>query len=157
MDHGPDVLVQKLVEMHPGWDIAVERPPTGRRGSARQRGGSGVVRWVFGEGERGTFLEFYSFHRVSGDLHGRIYEDGTVEGLDVLETALPISGDPDEDSRRLEALNRRNRRLLRQLDDAGLLADGPVPVSFEINAALATGLLDPGDGRDPKQSARGEM
>lgn len=156
MDHGPDVLVQKLVEMHPGWDVAVERPPTGpRRGAVRQRGGSGVVRYVFGEGERGTFLEFYSFHRVWGDLHARIYEDGTVEGLDVLETALPISGDRDEDRRRIEALNRRNRRLMRQLDDAGLLADGPVPVSFEINAALATGLLDPGDARDPKHRAGG--
>ncbi len=146
MDPPPDVLVRKLVEMHPGWDLAVESPPAGsRRGFVRQRGGPGLVRYVFAGDERGSFLEFYSFHRIWGDYHARIYEDGTVVGLDVLETAVPVTGDPDEDGRRIEAQNRRNQRLLRELDEAGLLSGGPVPRSFEVNAALASGLLDRGD------------
>lgn len=149
MDRPGDVLVGKLVEMHPGWDVAVQPPPSGpHRGFARQRGGPGLVRYVFGEDERGGFLEFYSFHRVWGDLHARIHEDGTVEGLDVLETAVPVTGDPDEDRRVVEAQNERNQRLLRELDDAGLLSGGPVPASFEINAALASGLLDRDDPAD---------
>lgn len=141
-----DVLVAKLVEMHPEWDFAFEPPPAGpRRGFVRQRAGSGGIRYVFGEDERGPFLEFYSFHRIWGDLHARIRSNGGVEGLDVLETAVPVTGDPDEDRRVVDAQNERNQRLLKELDDAGLLSGGPVPASFEINAALVTGLLDPDD------------
>ena len=143
MDPSSDARIVKLAEMHPGWGLAVESPPAGERsGLARQRGGAGLVRYVFGEDDRGGFLEFYSFHRIWGDVHARIYEDGTVEHLDVLETAVATTGDRDEDGRRVEAQNERNRRLLRELDEAGLLSGGPVPASFEINAAIANGLLD---------------
>ncbi len=146
MDRRGDALVAKLLEMHPDWDVEVEPPPGGPRlGSVRERGGPGRIRYAFGEGDNGAFLEFYSFHRVWGDLHARIHEDGTVEGLDVLETVVPTTGDPDEDRRAVEQQNRRNRRLLKELDEAGLLSGGPVPASFEINAALATGLIDPAD------------
>lgn len=149
MDPPGGVLVAKLVEMHPGWDLAIEPPPAGpRRGFVRQGGGSGRIRYVFGEDERGGFLEFYSFHRVWGDVHARIHENGTVEWMDVLTTAVVATGDPDEDRRLAEAQNRQNRRLLEELDAAGLLSGGPVPGSFEINAALASGLLDRDDPAD---------
>lgn len=141
-----EVLVAKLVEMHPGWGVAVEPPPTGpRSGFVRQQDGSGRIRYVFGEGERGRFLEFYSFHRVWGDVHARIHEDGTVESLEVLETAVATTGDPNGDRSLVEAQNRRNRRLLAELDDAGLLSGGPVPASFQIDATLANDLLDRDD------------
>lgn len=92
MDRPGDILVRKLVDMHPGWGLAVEAPPGGpRSGFLQQVGGSGRIRYVFGEDERGAFLEFYSFHRVWGDVHARIREDGTVEGLD--EAGL-LSGEP---------------------------------------------------------------
>ena len=146
MDPSLDARFMKLVEMHPGWDLTVGSPSESERcGFLRQAGGSGLVRYVLGEDERGAFLEFYSFHRIWGDLHARIYEDGTVEPLDVLETAVATTGDADEDMRRIQAQNRRNQELLRALDEAGLLSGGPVPASFEINAALASGLLDPDD------------
>lgn len=148
MDRPGDALVRKLVEMHPGWGIAVEPPPAGpRKGFVRQSGGPGRIRYVFGDDDRGIFLEFYSFHRIWGDVHARIREDA-VEGLDVLETAVAVTGDPDEDRRLVEAQNRRNQRLLVELDEAGLLSGGPIPASFEIDAALASGLIDPEEGRD---------
>jgi hypothetical protein len=144
MDPSHDARVAKLVEMHPGWGLSIESPPGGEQtGFLRQKGGSGSIRYVFGEDERGGFLEFYSFHRIWGDVHARIYEDGTVESLDVLETVVAESGDPAEDARRIEALHERNRRLLKELDEAGLLSGGPVPTSFEINAAIVSGLVDP--------------
>lgn len=147
MDRPGDVLARKLDEMHPGWGVAVEPPPAGpRRGFVRQAGGPGRIRYVFGEDERGIFLEFYSFHRVWGDVHARIREDGTVEGLDVLDTAVAVTGDPDEDRRLVEAQNRRNQRLLVELEEAGLLSGGPIPASFEIDAALAGGLIDTEQG-----------
>jgi hypothetical protein len=147
MDQPGEVLVAKLAEMHPEWEVAVEPPPGGpRRGFVSERGGPGRIRYVFGEDERGGFLEFYSFHRVWGDLHARIRDDGTVEGLDVLETVVPATGDPDQDRLLVEAQNGRNRRLLEELDATGLLSGGPVPASFEINAAVVAGLLDPEEG-----------
>lgn len=146
MDRLEDALVAKLAEMHPGWGVEIEPPPAGPRwGFVRERGGPGRIRYVFGEDRNGAFLELYSFHRVWGDLHVRIHEDGTVEQLDVLETVVPVTGDPGEDRRAVEEQNRRNQRLLKELDEAGLLSGGPVPTSFEINAALATGLIDPAD------------
>lgn len=154
MDRRGDALVAKLVEMHPGWGLEVEAPPAGpRQGFVRERGGPGRIRYVFGQDDDGLFLELYSFHRIWGDLHARIHEDGTVEHLGVLETAVPVTGDPDEDRRAVEEQNRRNRRLLKELDEAGLLSGGPVPASFEINAALATGLIDPTDPADPADPA----
>lgn len=141
-----DARVAKLAEMHPGWDVAIESPPGGpRSGFARQKGGSGLVRYVFGEDERGGFLEFYSFHRIWGDLHARIYDDGTAEPLDILETTIAPTDDAAEYKREVEAQNLRNQRLLKELDEAGLLSGGPVPASFEINAAIVTGLVDPGN------------
>lgn len=142
MDRPGEVLVAKLDELHPGWDVAIEPPPEGpRKGFVAQKGGAGRIRYAFGEDANGVYLEFYSFHRVWGDLHARIRGDGSVEPLDVLETAVPATGDP----RAVEEQNRRNRRLLQELEEAGLLSGGPVPASFEINAALASGLLDPPD------------
>lgn len=40
---------------------------------------------VFGEAGGYEYMEFYRFHRF-GDEHARIWEDGTVEELDTLET-----------------------------------------------------------------------
>jgi hypothetical protein len=44
--------------------------------------------------------------------------------------------------RREEEQQERNRKLLEDLDRAGLRAGGPVPGSFEMNAYLVTGDRD---------------
>ncbi|MFN2524809.1 MAG: hypothetical protein ABR505_00870 [Actinomycetota bacterium] len=144
MSSSTDVSVRKINELHPGWDIEIEPPPAGpRTGSIRQPGGSGLIRYAWNADDQGPYLEFYSFHRIWGDDHRRIYESGEVMGLDVLETTVPLTGDPDEDKKLTEAQNEGNRKLLAELEEAGLLSDGPVPMSFTVNAALATGLVDP--------------
>ena len=131
-----EVLEPWLVELPP--DDLAER----RAGSLRQRNGSGSVRYAFGSTARGEYLEFYAFHRIWGDAHQRVYASGEVEHLDVLGTSYIESDDAEESRRRREQMHERNRRLMEDLDRAGLREGGPVPMSFEINAHLVTGDRD---------------
>lgn len=141
-----DVIIEKLKELLPSWDIRIEPPPKGpSSGDIRQPGGSGLVRYVFAENHRGRYLEYYSFHRIWGDSHVRIYVTGEVEWLDTLGTTLIVTGDADADARQRERLHVYNQRLLAELEEAGLLSGGPVPRSFQINAAIVTGEIDPDD------------
>jgi hypothetical protein len=143
------IMVERLVEMHPGWEVDIQPPPEGpASGAARQAGGSGLIRYAFSADEQKPYLEFYSFHRISGDLHARIYESGEVQHLDTLETTLADTGDPEKDRHQRELQDRRNQVLMEDLEAAGLLSGGPVPGSFVINAAIATGAVDPGKTRD---------
>lgn len=147
------VMVERLVEMHPGWGLDIRPPPEGpASGAVRQAGGSGLIRYAFSGDEEKPYLEFYSFHRISGDLHARIYESGEVEHLAALETTLEVTGDPEKDRQRREQQNQRNRVLMEELEAAGLLSGGPVPGSFVANAALVTGVVDAGKTRsDPDE------
>jgi hypothetical protein len=151
MAPGYRVMVRVLDEMHSGWDLDVRPPPEGpASGAARQAGGHGLIRYAFSEDERGPYLEFYSFHRIWGDLHARIYESGEVEHLAVLETVMAVTGDPVEDAQRREQQDQRNRLLMDELEAAGLLSGGPVPGSFVMNAAIVTGIVDAGRPRPPR-------
>jgi|GEM_PF-3593705 hypothetical protein len=143
-------MTVKLAEMHPGWGIEIEPPPSGASsGAVHQINGSGLVRYVYGADDRGRYLEFYSFHRIRGDLHARIYESGDIQHLTTLQTMLVVTGDPDKDARARDKQNKANQELLRQLDDAGLLSGGPVPMSFRVNSAIVTGTIDP-DAPEPE-------
>ncbi len=142
------IMVERLEEMHPGWELDIRPPPDGpASGAVRQAGGHGLIRYAFSEEGPRAYLEFYSFHRIWGDLHARIYESGEVEHLAVLETTLAVTGDPEEDARAREEQNGRNRVLLEDLEAAGLLSGGPVPGSFSMNAVIATGIVDAAGSR----------
>ena len=59
-----------------------------------------VVTYLFGQDERGEYLDFYMCHRIAGDQHIRIYEDGTSEDLEVISPFGPrVSDDPVENER----------------------------------------------------------
>lgn len=148
------IMVARLEEMHPGWEIDIRPPPDGpAAGAVRQAGGTGLIRYVFSTAGHRHCLEFYSFHRIWGDLHARIYESGEVEHLAQLETMLEVTGDPEKDRRAREQQNQRNRALMEELEAAGLLSGGPVPSSFAINAAIVTGVVEAGASRpDPDEN-----
>ena len=137
-------------EMFESWEteLPVEALEKRRPGSLRQKNGSGSVRYAFGRSDKGEYLEYYSFHRIWGDAHARLFASGDVEHLDVLATSLVVSDDPEEMRRREEKMHERNRRLIEELDQAGLREGGPVPNSFEINAHLVTGNRDEENAED---------
>lgn len=59
-----------------------------------------TVYYLFGQDEQGEYLDFYMAHRIAGDTHGRIREDGRYESLDVVSPFGPVvSDDPEEYAR----------------------------------------------------------
>jgi hypothetical protein len=134
-------IAEKFSEIFEAWgiefspdDIAARRP-----GFLKQMNGSGSVRYSFGSDERGEYLEFYAFHRIWGDHHARVYESGSVEPLDTLATMYIVDDDPEVTAQNERKMEEGNRKLLAELEVAGLLSDGPVPNSFTINAHLTSG------------------
>jgi hypothetical protein len=127
------------------WSVNLPETDIAERsaGALRQKDGSGLIRYAFGRSERGEYLEFYAYHRIWGDVHQRLHASGEIDNLNVLETILLESDDPVEMKRRREEQEARNRKLLEDLDRAGLREGGPVPGSFEMNAYLVTGDRDP--------------
>ena len=135
-------LRAKFGEVFEQWGVTLPEDDVAERrgGSLRQQGGSGSVRYVFGRDEAGEYVEFYAFHRIWGDHHARIRESGELEGLEILQTGYPIDpDDPEVAARNQRAMAERNRNLLEELESAGLLSGGPVPMSFTVNSYLVTG------------------
>ncbi|MCA1706319.1 MAG: hypothetical protein LC808_24860 [Actinobacteria bacterium] len=120
----------------PEEDVRDRRP-----GYLKQANGSGSARYAWGSDERGEYVEFYAFHRIWGDYHARIYANGETEPLPTLITMYAEGDDPETTERNRQEMVEQNRTLLADLEAAGLLAAGPVPVSFTINAALTTDVL----------------
>ena len=132
---------EKFSAIFEHWELELPEADVAARsgGFLRQKNGSGSVRYVFGRDRKGEYLEFYAFHRIWGDRHARIYASGEVESLDVLFTMhLVDPDDPEVTARNQREMQERNARLLHQLEEAGLLTGGPVPVSFTVNAYLGT-------------------
>lgn len=141
MDETRDAIKNKFAEIFESWGLELPQTDVDERkpGYLRQNGGSGSVRYVFaGEGDN-EYLEFYSFHRIWGDTHARIYTDGRVEHLDVLGTSYIVKPeDPEATALNQRKMEEHNQKLLSELEEAGLMSGGPVPNSFTINAYLTT-------------------
>ena len=79
-----------------------------------------VVTYLFGQDERGEYLDFYMRHRIAGDQHIRIYEDGSSERLEVISPFGPrISDDPDENERLRREDREEYQRIRAMLDAKG--------------------------------------
>jgi hypothetical protein len=110
-------------------------------GDALQERKSGSMRiatfqfnWVFGEADGYEYMEFYRFHRF-GDERARIWEDGTVEQLDTLETMYAYDPEiPGDEERKREESAQRYEGLLGELSEAGLLEK--VPGHTAVNTFL---------------------
>ncbi len=121
------------------WGIAL--PPEDVE--ARRRGkivASGWAIWyLFGEDERGGYLDYYAFHRMTDDRHVRIREEGPTEPLPTIGTFRIASPDPEEDARLKVEYLEHNRRVGRLLRDKGFGVAGDEPLSVQINRHLRLG------------------
>ena len=110
---------------------------------ARRRGkivASGWAIWyLFGEDERGAYLDYYASHRMTDDRHVRLREESPAEHLPTIRTFRIVSPDPVEDAR-LEAEHlEHNRRVGRMLEEKGFGVAGDEPLSVQINRHLRLG------------------
>lgn len=78
-----------------------------------------VVRYLFGRNDRSEYLDFYCSHRHAGDQHWRIFDDGSMEQLDVPTSWRHSSDDPEEDARLQEAFYAENTRIYQMLREKG--------------------------------------
>ena len=80
------------------------------------------LRWVMQQNERGAYIEYYGINGHRGHLHGRIYDDGGEENLEVLREYIAyspnIQGDRERSTKDSEAYN---KRLMTELKSKGLL------------------------------------
>jgi len=99
--------------------------------------GSGRVLFVFGKENGREYLEYYAHHRIGGDSHGKIFDDGMHVRLPALCSAVcfnpEIPGDEEKQRRAMEA---EYRKTWEDLERKGLLDAGPVPAAMALNAHL---------------------
>lgn len=77
---------------------------------------------IIQENEKGTYVEYYGIHNKIEHWHGRIYDDGEEESLDILREYIMYSpnipGDRERSARDLEI---HNKMLLKELEQKGLI------------------------------------
>ncbi|WP_054741674.1 hypothetical protein [Cellulosilyticum ruminicola] len=79
------------------------------------------IKWVVGNNDKGNYLEYYAINSTRGHLHGRIYENGKEEKLEVLKEYIvyspTIPGDREKSAQEFEIYN---KRLIKYLEEKGL-------------------------------------
>lgn len=79
------------------------------------------IKWVMEKDEKGTYLEYYAVNVKRGHLHGRIYENGKEEKLEVLKEYIVYSpnvpGDRERSTREFEFYN---NKLIKVLEEKGI-------------------------------------
>lgn len=78
-----------------------------------------AVRYRFDRDEHGEYLDYYLRHRLAGDRHVRIREDGHTEDLDVIPNWRPCSDDPVQDASLQAQYMETVNRISRMLSDKG--------------------------------------
>lgn len=124
------------------WNIALpdEDVAARRRGKICEAGWA--IWYLFGKDEKGEYLDYYSAHRMTGDDHVRVYEDGRTEYLDAMLEFCLCSEDPVEDERLHREHRQENQRIARMLEEKGFGVEGDEPGAVQINRFLRAG----GDG-----------
>jgi len=107
--------------------------------------GSGRLFYIFGEEEGREYFEYYSHHRIGGNGHGKIYEDGESLSLPTLETGFAYNPNIPGDAERKRAENAEEyRKTLEDLNAKGMFSSGPVPGALVINSHIMAEELEKG-------------
>lgn len=99
--------------------------------------GSGRIFYIFGEEEGREYLEYYAHHRIGGDSHEKIYDDGESVSLPDLESMIVYNPDIPGDKERQEVKNAEEyQKTLDDLNDKGMFSSEPMPGSLAIKSYL---------------------
>jgi hypothetical protein len=75
------VLEERFRDHFAPWSISIPPGHVGERGREKIVEGGWAIWYLFGEDERGEYLDYYASHRMTNDRHFRLREDGTEEYL----------------------------------------------------------------------------
>lgn len=120
------VMYQQMREMFSNkfklWGIEIEESELFMGNKKYMLKNNWHLRWMMGKDATGTYLEYYAINDKYGHLHGRIYENGREEQLNVLQQyiayAPSIVGDRERCIREFEIYN---KGLMSDLKKKGLL------------------------------------
>ena len=113
-----------------------------------------LIQYCFGKDERGEYLDFYSSHRMPGDDHRRLREDGRQEELPAMSTMIFFDpAVPGDEERARKASYAANQAIAKLLFEKGFtrftlnmfLAEEPVPKEDSSDSEGAEG--EPGKTR----------
>lgn len=78
--------------------------------------------WIIQENEKGIYIEYYGIHDRRGHLHGRIYNNGSEEDLEILKGYVAYSPNiPGDREKRTIEFESYNKKLMRELKQKGLI------------------------------------
>lgn len=77
-----------------------------------------TLTYLFGQDERGEYLDYYTRHRIAGDQHIRIYEDGSWEHLEVISPFGPLCSDDPVENERLRREDQEEVARIRAMLEA---------------------------------------
>ncbi|WP_069999843.1 hypothetical protein [Cellulosilyticum sp. I15G10I2] len=81
-----------------------------------------TIKFVVDEDERGIFLEYYGMNSRNIHMHGRIYNDGQEQILDVLQEYIAYRPNvPGDRERGTKEFERYNEQILNRLKKMQLL------------------------------------
>jgi hypothetical protein len=114
-------IVEVFEEHFSQWNIRL--PPEVVEGRKRGRlfKDGWVIWYFFGSAEEGEYLDYYAIHRITDDLHVRIYVDGRCKNLPALCSIIILSGDPEEDALREAEYYAENKKISKMLKEKGFL------------------------------------
>lgn len=101
------------------FDIALPEADVVVRGRGKICQCGWAIWYLFGKDERGEYLDYYSAHRMTGDDHVRLYEDGPRESLPAISIMRVCSEDPEEDAHLEAELQARNKQVEAMLEAKG--------------------------------------
>lgn len=103
-----------------GINITDEELDLGNKKTIPTRGWK--LSWTLQKNEKGIYIEYYGVHNKNEHLHGRIYDNGLEESLDVLKEYIAYSPNiPGDREKSAKALENHNRILMKDLKQKGLI------------------------------------
>jgi|688.fasta_scaffold535432_2 hypothetical protein len=127
------------------WAIRLPEEDVAQRRRGRINAEGWAIWYLFGNDDRGEYLDYYAAHRMTDDRHVRIYADGERVDLPTIQSFRVCSDDPAEDQRLEAALVAENQRVAALLEDKGFGLDGSEPASVVINRIVR---IDPTQGHN---------
>lgn len=103
------------------WNITIEEKDLflGNRKVVPHR--EWILHWVMQQDEKGPYVEYYGINGRRGHLHGRIYDNGEEEELEVLREYIAYSPNIEGDKERsMRAFEEYNKRVMADLKEKGL-------------------------------------
>ena len=124
------------------WSISIPPGHVQQRRRGKIVEGGWAIWYLFGEDERGEYLDYYASHRMTNDRQIRLREDGTEEHLPIVSTLHPASQDPEEEARLAAEHLEENRRVAKLLEEKGFGIEGDEPGGVQMDRYLALGEED---------------